>query len=143
MGATIPESGPGQLYNREYLEDVLFLIPGAVLIWLVGRATPTDLLALAQPSATLILLLATLLAMWIWAIIDAWKVAARWQAAEGVNGRVEDWRGTRERARLQPPPPLLRGLWLLPRRTCLPLYAPAFAGRTRSRTLIGARRARR
>jgi hypothetical protein len=68
--------GLGQLYNREYLKGVLFLSAGAVLIWLLGRATPTDLLALAQPSTTLILLLATLLAIWLWAIIDAWRVAA-------------------------------------------------------------------
>jgi len=67
--------GLGQLYNREYLKGVLFIIPSAVLSWLVGRATPTDLLALAQPSATLILLLAALLAVWLWAIIDAWRVA--------------------------------------------------------------------
>jgi hypothetical protein len=39
--------------------------------------SPTDLLALAQPSATLLRLLAGLLAVWLWAIIDAWKVAAR------------------------------------------------------------------
>ena len=68
--------GLGQLYNREYLKGVLFLTAGAVLIWFLGRATPTDLLALAQPSTTLILLLATLLAIWLWAIIDAWRVAA-------------------------------------------------------------------
>ena len=67
--------GLGQLYNREYLKGVLFIIPGAVLSWLVGRAMPTDLLALAQPSATLMLLLAALLAIWLWAIIDAWRVA--------------------------------------------------------------------
>jgi hypothetical protein len=69
--------GLGQLYNREYLKGVLFIVPSAVLIWPVGRATPTDLLALAQPSATLLRLLAGLLAVWLWAIIDAWKVAAR------------------------------------------------------------------
>jgi hypothetical protein len=68
--------GLGQLYNREPLKGVLFLTAGAVLIWLLGRATPTDLLALAQPSTTLILLLAALLAIWLWAIIDAWRVAA-------------------------------------------------------------------
>jgi hypothetical protein len=67
--------GLGQLYNREYLKGVLFLTAGAVLSWLVGRATPTDLLALAQPSTTLILLLLPLLAIWFWAIIDAWRVA--------------------------------------------------------------------
>src|SRR5205809_6580976 len=47
--------GLGQLYNREYLKGVLFIIPGAVLTWLTGRAAPTDLLALAQPSAPLML----------------------------------------------------------------------------------------
>jgi arabinogalactan oligomer/maltooligosaccharide transport system permease protein len=67
--------GLGQLYNREYLKGVLFIIPGAVLTWLVSRALPADLLALAQPGATMMLLLATLLALWLWAIIDAWRVA--------------------------------------------------------------------
>jgi hypothetical protein len=69
--------GLGQLYNREYLKGVLFIIPGAVLTWLTGRAAPTDLLALAQPSAPLMLLLVLLLALWLWAIIDAWRVAGR------------------------------------------------------------------
>jgi hypothetical protein len=69
--------GLGQLYNREYLKGVLFIIPGAVLNWLAYRAAPTDLLALAQPSGTLMLLLAAVLAVWLWAIIDAWKVAGR------------------------------------------------------------------
>ena len=69
--------GLGQLYNREYLKGVLFIIPGAVLTWLVGRAAPTDLLAIAQPSAALMLLLVVLLALWLWAVIDAWRVAGR------------------------------------------------------------------
>jgi hypothetical protein len=69
--------GLGQLYNREYLKGVLFVVPSAVLTWFVFRATPTDLLALAQPSATLMLLLAALLAIWLWAIIDAWRAGGR------------------------------------------------------------------
>jgi hypothetical protein len=69
--------GLGQLYNREYLKGVLFIVPSAVLTWLTLRAAPTDLLALAQPSATLMRLLAALLAVWLWAIIDAWRVAGR------------------------------------------------------------------
>jgi hypothetical protein len=69
--------GLGQLYNREYLKGVLFIVPSAVLTWLVFRAAPTDLLALAQPSTTLMLLLAALLAIWLWAIIDAWRVGGR------------------------------------------------------------------
>ena len=69
--------GLGQLYNREYLKGVLFVVSSAVLTWLTFRAAPTDLLALAQPSPTLMLLMAALLAIWLWAIVDAWKVAAR------------------------------------------------------------------
>jgi hypothetical protein len=69
--------GLGQLYNREHLKGVLFIVPSAVLTWLLYRAVPTDLLALAQPNATLMLLTAALLAIWLWAIIDAWKVAGR------------------------------------------------------------------
>ncbi len=67
--------GLGQLYNREYLKGLLFVIPGAVLTWLVFRELPADLLALAQPGAAMMLLLAALLALWLWAIIDAWRVA--------------------------------------------------------------------
>ena len=69
--------GLGQLYNRESLKGVLFIVPSAVLTWLLYRAVPTDLLALAQPNATLMLLTAALLAIWLWAIIDAWKIAGR------------------------------------------------------------------
>ena len=67
--------GLGQLYNREPLKAVLFIIPGVVLTWLVSREMPADLLALAQPSAAVMLLLGALLALWLWAIIDAWRVA--------------------------------------------------------------------
>jgi hypothetical protein len=71
--------GLGQLYNREYLKAALFIIPGAVLTWLVSLALPPspDVLALRQQIASLILLLVALFAVWIWAIIDAWKVAGR------------------------------------------------------------------
>ena len=69
--------GLGQLYNREYLKGVLFIVPSAVLTWLLYRAVPTDLLALAQPNATLMLLTAALLAIWLWAIVDAWRSAGR------------------------------------------------------------------
>jgi hypothetical protein len=67
--------GLGQLYNREYLKGVLFIIPGAVLTWLVFRAIPADLLAVAQPNPRLTLLLVLLVGVWLWAIIDAWRVA--------------------------------------------------------------------
>jgi hypothetical protein len=69
--------GLGQLYNREYLKGVLFIIPGAVLSWLVFRAIPADLLAVAQPNPGLTFLLVLLLAVWLWAIIDAWRIAGR------------------------------------------------------------------
>jgi TM2 domain-containing membrane protein YozV len=69
--------GLGQLYNREFLKGVLFIVPGAVLTWLFMRAVPTDILALAQPPASLIFPMLLLLAVWLWAIIDAWRVAGR------------------------------------------------------------------
>jgi Mn2+/Fe2+ NRAMP family transporter len=67
--------GLGQLYNREFLKGVLFLVPGAVLTWLFWRAVPTDILALSQPGTSLVLPMLLLLALWLWAIIDAWWVA--------------------------------------------------------------------
>ena len=69
--------GLGQLYNREYLKGVLFIVPSAVLTWFISPALPTNLLALAQPSGTLMLLIAVLLAIWLWTIVNAWKVAGR------------------------------------------------------------------
>jgi hypothetical protein len=69
--------GLGQLYNREYLKGVLFIVPGAVLTWLFMRAVPTDILALAQPPTSLILPMVLLLAVWLWAIADAWRVGGR------------------------------------------------------------------
>jgi len=69
--------GLGQLYNREYLKGVLFIMPGAVLTWLLFRAIPADLVALARPNPTRTLLMVLLLALWLWAIIDAWRVAGR------------------------------------------------------------------
>ena len=69
--------GLGQLYNREHLKGVVFVLAGAVLTWLTGRAIPADVLAIARPSAALMLLLVLLLALWLWAIIDAWRVAGR------------------------------------------------------------------
>ena len=69
--------GLGQLYNREYLKGVLFIVPGAVLTWLFMRAVPTDILALAQPGASLMLPMVLLLAIWLWAIVDAWRAGGR------------------------------------------------------------------
>jgi TM2 domain-containing membrane protein YozV len=69
--------GLGQLYNHEYGKGVLFAVAGAVLSWLASRAIPGDLLALAEPGAALVLLLVALLGLWLWAIVDAWRVAGR------------------------------------------------------------------
>lgn len=69
--------GLGQLYNRQHIKGVAFLAAGVVLSWLLGRAGPTDVLALAQPGANLIVLLSVLLALWLWSVIDAWRMAGR------------------------------------------------------------------
>jgi hypothetical protein len=69
--------GLGQFYNHEYGKGVLFAVAGAALSWLAARAIPGDLLGLAQPGAALMLLLAALLGLWLWAIVDAWRVAGR------------------------------------------------------------------
>ena len=69
--------GLGQLYNRDWLKGVLFILPAAALSWLIGRAMPMDLISIAQPSAALMLLLGLLLALWLWAIIDAWRVGGQ------------------------------------------------------------------
>jgi hypothetical protein len=67
--------GLGQFYNRQSYKGVAFLVPSIVLTWILGRAVPTDLRALAQPAAGLILLLCALLALWLWSIVDAWRIA--------------------------------------------------------------------
>lgn len=69
--------GLGQLYNRQYLKGLLFIVPGAVLTWLVLRAMPADPLALAQPNPALLLRILLLLGFWLWAVVDAWRVAGR------------------------------------------------------------------
>jgi hypothetical protein len=71
--------GLGQLYNRQFIKAVMFLVGGLVLSWLLGRAAPSDLVALlsAPPGSTLIIPLCLLLAIWIWSLIDAWWVAGR------------------------------------------------------------------
>ena len=55
----------------------IFIVPGAVLTWLFMRAVPTDILALAQPGASLMLPMVLLLAIWLWAIVDAWRAGGR------------------------------------------------------------------
>ena len=69
--------GLGQFYNRQPVKGVLFLVVGGVLSWLLGRLTPTDPRALVRPEASFFVLLAVLLAVWLWSAIDAWRVAGR------------------------------------------------------------------
>jgi len=68
--------GLGQFYNRQPGKGAAFLAAGVALTWLLGRAVPTELL-LIQPDARLIVPLCILLIVWLWSIIDAWRVAAR------------------------------------------------------------------
>ena len=69
--------GIGQFYNRQPTKGVAFLVAGIVLSWLLGRSAPTDLEALAQPGAMLLVLLSTLLVIWLWSLVDAWQSARR------------------------------------------------------------------
>lgn len=69
--------GLGQFYNGEHIKGVGFLIAGVVLSWLLARASPADVLALVRPEANVVVLLCVLLALWLWSVIDAWRVAGR------------------------------------------------------------------
>ncbi len=69
--------GLGQLYNRQPVKGAAFLVAGVILSWLLGRAVPTRLPVPAQPGANLIVLFCVLLAIWLWSVIDAWRVAGR------------------------------------------------------------------
>lgn len=75
--------GLGQLYNRRYVPGVIFLVVGGVLTGLLGRVTPTDPRALAQPPASFFVLLVILLAVWLWSVIEAWRFAGRSPAQPG------------------------------------------------------------
>jgi hypothetical protein len=71
--------GLGQLYNRELVKGAAFLIAGAVLSWLPARTIPSDVVALLSmplPAST-ILMLCALVAVWLWSVVDAWRVGAR------------------------------------------------------------------
>ncbi len=69
--------GLGQLYNRQHGKGVAFLVAGVVLSWFLGRAVPAVSLTLIQPGADLIVPLCVLLIVWLWSIIDAWRVPGR------------------------------------------------------------------
>lgn len=69
--------GLGQFYNRQHGKGVLFVAAGIILSWFLGRAAPTDLRALAQPGASTLAPLLALVVLWIWSVVDAWRVASR------------------------------------------------------------------
>jgi hypothetical protein len=69
--------GLGQFYNRQPGKGVALLVAGIVLTWVLGRAVPAASLTLIQPEASLIVPLCVLLLVWLWSIIDAWRVAGR------------------------------------------------------------------
>jgi hypothetical protein len=69
--------GLGQFYNRQPGKGAAFLAAGIVLTWFFGRAIPADPLTLLQPEARLIVPLCVLLLVWLWSVIDAWRVAER------------------------------------------------------------------
>jgi hypothetical protein len=80
--------GLGQVYNRQPVKGVAFVVVGGVLSWFAARAFPGDLLVqnlLAQNpppvqnllGVALILPLSLLLIVWFWSLIDAWRSADR------------------------------------------------------------------
>ncbi len=67
--------GLGQFYNRQPVKGAAFVVAGIALSWLAGRAVPTDLSA-PQPLGTdLIVVVCLLLAVWLWSLVDAWRLA--------------------------------------------------------------------
>ena len=69
--------GFGQFYNREPIKGGAFLAAGIVFSWFLGRAVPTAPLTLIQPGADLVVPLCVLLIVWLWSVIDAWRLAGR------------------------------------------------------------------
>ena len=69
--------GIGQLYNRQPIKGAIGVVLGLVLTWAAARAAPADPVALAQPGADVLGPLLALLAVWVWSLVDAWRVAGR------------------------------------------------------------------
>jgi hypothetical protein len=69
--------GLGQLYNRQWLKGTAFAVAGVLLSWLAMRGLPGTLEALASapPDRTVLGESGLLLAIWVWSVIDAWRVA--------------------------------------------------------------------
>jgi hypothetical protein len=75
--------GLGQMYNRQPVKGAAFVVGSGVLTWLAGRGVSPDLLQEAllrgqNPLGVSVLLpVGLLLIVWIWSLIDAWRVADR------------------------------------------------------------------
>ena len=90
--------GLGQFYTRQRINGAAFLVAGVVLSWFLDRAVPADLRALARPGfnpgTNLIASLCVLLALWLWSVIDAWRVAGVYSeafASRSGKQRPERW----------------------------------------------------
>jgi hypothetical protein len=77
LSGTFP--GLGQFYNREPIKGLAFLVPGIVLSWILGREIPTDPIVMIEKeiSRAVIVYFVTFVAVWVWSIVDAWRVAGR------------------------------------------------------------------
>ncbi len=71
--------GLGQFYNRQPIKGVLFFVAGVVLNWLALRAMPIDLETLVLHGASVVASpsVLVLLGVWLWSVVDAWRVAGR------------------------------------------------------------------
>jgi hypothetical protein len=69
--------GLGQFYNGQRAKGAAFLVGGGVLGWLAGRATPTDLSMPIDLGFRFWAPVLLLLALWLWSVIDAIRVAGR------------------------------------------------------------------
>ena len=70
--------GLGQFYNRQPVKGVLFVVAGVMLSWLLSRVIPTNPIALSEQKATSLVLPGLILsAVWLWSLVDAWRVAGR------------------------------------------------------------------
>jgi zinc transporter ZupT len=75
--------GLGQLYNRQLVKGAAFVVGSGALTWLAGRGVSPevlqeDLLRGENPLGTSVIVpVGLLLIVWIWSLIDAWRVAGR------------------------------------------------------------------
>lgn len=76
LSGTFP--GLGQFYNRQPIKGAVSLLAGLVLSWLLSRGVAIELNGtLPQIGAAAVLPFCALLAIWLWSLVDAWRVAGR------------------------------------------------------------------